>query len=280
MGKKGELSPIDPTLNNITGAAGVPSAVGVEDVSSYVSFMREAVGINDQAALAQVIGLLASHLTPLTLGTVNRQYSHIRLVARKLLAARNVEIPEAKIEAIIGTLTERMYSHGHAIGRKEAKELGLPVQNARVKEEELLWKLYESYEHWLKPEEPIDSESLLLTQNAEEATQANVPFATIESVGRWDVYEGSVIHRRKRLVPPNPKLQINVNLVLPTDMPLYSIPANIQQLLQQMVNQVTQAAPGIVQQQLLLQSPPVGFECRMFGGKWLNRTAQNAEADA
>ena len=40
--------------------------------------MREKVGVTDQAALSQLIGQLATHVSPLTLGTVNRQYSHIR----------------------------------------------------------------------------------------------------------------------------------------------------------------------------------------------------------
>ena len=82
MGKKAELSPIDPTLNRVTGGSGAPAAISVEDVSSYVSFMRETAGITDQAAIAQVIGQLAGHIGPLALGSVNRQYSHIRLVAR------------------------------------------------------------------------------------------------------------------------------------------------------------------------------------------------------
>ena len=48
MGRKGELSPIDPTLNRIGGGGtGSPVAVNVEDVMSYVAFMREKVGVRD-----------------------------------------------------------------------------------------------------------------------------------------------------------------------------------------------------------------------------------------
>lgn len=73
MGKKAELSPIDPTLvRGIIGEAMVPPPeISVEDVSSYIAFMRERANINDQSALAQVVSQLASHLTPLTLGSVN-----------------------------------------------------------------------------------------------------------------------------------------------------------------------------------------------------------------
>ncbi len=65
---------------------------------------------------------------PLPLGSVNRQNSHIRLVAKKLLASRKEKHSEDKMTSIIDTLTEKMYFHGHAIGRREAKELGLPVE--------------------------------------------------------------------------------------------------------------------------------------------------------
>ena len=47
--------------------------------------MKERANINDQSSLAKVVGLLANQIGPLALGGVNRQHSHIRLVARKLL---------------------------------------------------------------------------------------------------------------------------------------------------------------------------------------------------
>ncbi len=100
--------------------------------------MREKVGLTEQAALAQVIGQLATQLTPLTLGTVNRQFSHIRLVARKLLSLRSASMDGDKVDAVIDALIEKMYSHGHAIGRLEAAELGLPVKSASTSEEEAM----------------------------------------------------------------------------------------------------------------------------------------------
>ncbi len=102
MGKKAELSPIDPTLvRAVIGEATVPPPeISVEDVSSYISFMRERANITDQSALAQVVSQLAINLTPLTLGSVNRQYSHTRLVARKLLTSRKEKIEEIELEAL------------------------------------------------------------------------------------------------------------------------------------------------------------------------------------
>lgn len=278
MGKKAELSPIDPTLlRAIAGEATVPPPeISVEDVSSYVSFVRERANISDQAALAQVVSLLANHLTPLTLGSVNRQYSHIRLVARKLLASRKQKIEEEKIATIIEALTEKMYSHGHAIARKEATELGLPVDLPDDKLEQLMWELFGEYEEMLKLNSPYDPEEMLTSQNKEEQLETNVPMAAIESVGRFDVFEINALFKRRRQIPPNPQFNINLNLGLPPGLDPSQLPANFQQIIQQLMGQLSQAIPQIVQQELARQSPIVGIEGRMYGGKWKEKTAENS----
>lgn len=81
MGKKAELGPIDPTLVKATiGEGALPQQeVSVEDVNSFLSFVKERANINDQVALAQVLENLVKQVSPLTLGNVNRQNSHIRL---------------------------------------------------------------------------------------------------------------------------------------------------------------------------------------------------------
>jgi hypothetical protein len=275
MGRKGELSPIDPTLNRTGGGTGAPSSVSVEDVISYVAFMRDKVGITDQTALSQLIGQLATHITPLTLGTVNRQYSHIRLVARKLLNLRANPMDPEKIDSVIDTLIEKMYSHGHAIGRREATELGLPVKNASAAEEDAMWKIYQDFESWFQPGETLDAEVILGAANQDEVTHKELALAAIETSERLDVFEMNVVYRRKRQVPPNPQINVNINLAMPPNVTPATLPPQLQQILQNMVNQVSQAVPGLVHQELVRQSPVVGFELHAFGGRWLNRTEKS-----
>lgn len=276
MGKKAELSPIDPTLvRAIIGEATVPPPeISVEDVSSYISFMRERANISDQAALAQVVSQLASHLTPLTLGSVNRQYSHIRLVARKLLTSRKEKIEEGRIGTIIDALTEKMYSHGHAIGRREATELGLPVDKPDDNLEAFIWSLYQEYETLLQLNEPIDPEELLTSKNKEEHIEELIPLAVIESVQKLDVFEINAVFRRKRQIPPNPQININLNFGLPPGMDPAQLPANFQQIIQQLLGSISQAIPQIVQQEIVRQSPIVGIEGRTYGGKWREKKDQ------
>lgn len=272
MGKKAELSPIDPTLVKATvgESAAPPQEISVEDVSSYISFVRERANLNDQAALATVVSLLANQLTPLTLGSVNRQYSHIRLVAKKLLASRQQKIEEERMMTIIEALTEKMYSHGHAIGRREASDLGLPVEIPSAELELLLWELYTEYEKMLHLTEPLDFEQLL--QNQEEQILSDLRLACIESDYRLDVFEHNLHIKRRRQIPNNPQININLNLALPAGVNLQALPQNIQQLLQQLIQQVSQQIPSLVQQELVRQSPVIGIEARSYGGRWHEAT--------
>jgi Serine dehydrogenase proteinase len=117
MTRKAELSPIDPTLQ-LQAPPDQPGGfvlrdLGVEDVTAYVSFLRNRAGLTDQSALAGVIGALADSLTPPLLGRVERVYSHIRLVARKLLSLCQPPMEDTRVTAVIEALTEKSYAHGH-----------------------------------------------------------------------------------------------------------------------------------------------------------------------
>jgi hypothetical protein len=267
MGKKAELSPIDPTLVKMTvgETAGPPQEISVEDVNSYISFIRERANINDQSALAQVVSILANTLTPLTLGSVNRQNSHIRLVARKLLTSRKAKLDEAKISSIVETLTEKIYSHGHAIGRKEAQEIGLPIE-IDDKVETPLWKLYLEYEKILKLNEPIDP--LLTLSGKEEEHLVDIPIAIIESEDKTHIFNTQIDFKRRRQVPPNPQINVNLGLNLPPNLQPENIPQQLHQVLQQMINQLAQEITKLVQQEIIRQSPEVGIDIRVYGGKW------------
>ena len=268
MGRKAELSPIDPTLVRMSAGetAGPPQEISVEDVNSYISFVKERANINDQTALAQVFSILANNLTPLTLGSVNRQNSHIRLVARKLLTSRKEKLEEAKINSIVETLTEKIYSHGHAIGRKEAQEIGLPVEMPKDDLETALWDLYLEYEKTFKLDEPIDP--LVALSGKEEEHMTDLPIAIIESENKVHVFNTQIDLKRRRQVPSNPQININVGLNLPPNIRPEDIPQEAQRILQQIINQIGQDIPRIVQQEITRQSPEIGVDVRVYGGKW------------
>jgi len=122
--------------------------------------------------------------------------------------------------------------------------------------------------------EPIDAEDLLTKENKEEHSMFNIPLAVIESIPNLDVYELNAVYRRKRQVPSNPQININVNLSLPPGIDPATLPQNFQQVLQPLLGQITQAIPQIVQQELIRQSPIVGIEGRTYGGQWKEKTEE------
>jgi len=269
MGNKAELSPIDPTLVKTTGGGGTSLSrqeISVEDVNSYIEFLKEKANITDQSALAQLVSILANHLTPLTLGAVNRQSSHIRLVARKLLLSRKEKLEEQKINSIIETLTERMYSHGHAIGRKEAKEIGLFIEMPDEQLEKILWDLYLKYENFLKFNEPLDP--LVILTGKEEDHLENTHIAVMESENKTHVFPTQVDLKRKRQVPPNLQINLNLTMNLPSNIRPENLSQNVQQIIQQMVNQTAQRLQPLVQQEIVKQSPEIGLDMKIYGGRW------------
>lgn len=272
MGKKAELGPIDPTLVKATiGETAIPpQEIAVEDVNSFLSFVRERANINDQDAVANILTLLVNQIGPLTLGSVNRQHYHIRLVARKLLTSRRDKLDEGKISTIIETLTEKIYSHGHAIGRREARDIGLPVEYPNDDLENLMWELYLKYEEFLELREPIHPEIIL---GDEEIRQIeNMPVAVIESSKKLHIFRINVELKKRRNIPPNPQININIGLQLPPGVSPQQIPQQANQILNMLLNQISQVIPDIVRQELIRQSPVIGVEGRAYSGKWVDET--------
>ncbi|MGA2913508.1 MAG: hypothetical protein ABSE07_08330 [Methanoregula sp.] len=269
MGKKAELSPIDPTLMKMpqSETAGPPQEISVEDVNSYVSFIKDRANINDQAALSQAISLLVNNISPLTVGSVNRQSSHIRLVARKLLTSRLENLDEPKINSIIETLTEKMFSHGHAIGRREALEIGLPIVLPDEKLEQLVWDLYLEYEKYFNLNDPIDP--ILQLQTTEVIVLDDIPIAAIESATKSYICKTKIELKKRRQVPQNLQINLNIGLNLPPTIKPDQIPPAAQNILQQLIGQVTQFTQQQVQQEVVRQSPEIGIMARPFGGQWI-----------
>lgn len=269
MGRKAELGPIDPSLVRATvGEGALPhQEISVEDVNSFLSFVSERAHITDQSALAQTVGRLVDEIGALSLGTVNRENSHIRLVARKLLTTRtSSKLDEERIDAIIETLTEKTYSHAHGIARKEAKDIGLPVVEPASEVEELIWQLYLLYEDFLKLNDPISPE-VELAQD-EKKVLRDLPVAVIESVHRLHVHRVHMDMRNNRKVPPSPQINLNLNLQLPQGVQPAQLPSGVQQAVQQLMAQIGGQITQLVQQEIARQSPLVGIAVRVYGGKW------------
>lgn len=163
MTKQAALGPIDPSINHplnpiVPNAPHVKAPVSVEAITGYLDAAAE-LGIKDAANLTQILLDLSNKVHPLVLGQIFRSRSQIRFLAKKLLK-RQVN-DEQKIKEIIDFLCAESGSHDYTINRREAREMGLNIENPSEELYGLLRKLHLSYVDELNLLDPYDPYSLL-----------------------------------------------------------------------------------------------------------------------
>lgn len=163
MGRYGCLGPIDPQIS-VRKKDGPSQEFAYQDITSYLDFVREEAGITEQIHLEKAFHHLCDQVEPSALGTARRASSLSVTIAEKLLQMHMCKTEE-KIRAgtIAKKLNESYFSHGHALGRKEAKEIGLPVIDASEKCEDLLWQIHKDIEADLKFREPYNPLGIFLS---------------------------------------------------------------------------------------------------------------------
>jgi hypothetical protein len=206
MGPKGELSPIDIKLGD---------ELAVEDVRGYIRLIKERASITDQHEVASLLKVVAEKLPkPLVLGNVERLLAQTRYAATGLLKGRKAgqKMDDVKIDRIANALTTEIAQHEHPISRREAEQLGLPVEFPKAEQEDLMWMLYLEYEAAMdlqKPYFPL----VLMPQEQPDTYQINVPVAILESTQRTFQCVATYVVSVMRQMPGN--LVVNVNFPLP-----------------------------------------------------------------
>lgn len=284
LGKQGELGPIDPIIavqRMLQVAPGQPPTrfqeqLNVEDIMAYVRFIYDRGGLSDQTAITEALGKLVDRVDSVTLGSAYRTHTHIRDLARRVLSARKSPPSEQAAKTIIETLAERVYAHGHAIGFNEAKEIGLPVEQADDTLGSMLWALLNEYESELKLLEPVDPAAVTVDTDlyTEPAT-----IALVESTWGSHAYTGTISIRAQRQMPQNFNVALNLNLQVPQippggapgapqGPPNQAVQQALQAILQQIQPLLLQQANQAVNEALRKQAPISGLEARFLGGRW------------
>src|SRR2546426_2696027 len=220
MGRKGELGPVDPTVGTEFNPADPadPSkrrrlGISVEDLTSYLSLLRDKVRLRRQRYIQAAVDPLTQQVNPLALGAVNRQHSMIRMLARKLLLQRRTPSGERAIRRIIDTLTEKLYYHGHAINRSEARQdVGLHVANPSEEVEESMWDLFLDYEKDMRLNEPFYPYSFFTETSGDHHLERDLLIVCIESAVMSSAEFANAEIVRRRQVPPSPQIQLNMQL--------------------------------------------------------------------
>ena len=199
---EGQLSPVDPSINGpynpmIPGMPIQPGAplpalpVSVEEVVSYISLAKEVSGLQGEESLSRVFERLTADVRPLALGQVYRARTQIRMLSRKLLQT-HMDSENPAIDSIVETLTEKLYSHDYLISRREARTIGLKVEDASAEVEAAVGTLYDEYEKDLQLREAFNPMGQLAaaaaTPGQPPQVRVQLDRALVESTGRSDVF--------------------------------------------------------------------------------------------
>lgn len=169
MTKQASLGPIDPSLNGPLnppvpgGAPNHKAPVSVEAIQGFLDVVQDQLGVKDSASLALVWNHLSDKIHPLVLGQIFRTRSQIRTLAKRLLAHQGIE--DDKKEGIISFLCSESGSHDHSINRREARSMGLAIENPSAKFYETLKALHHSISETLKLRVPFSLDTELAGQN-------------------------------------------------------------------------------------------------------------------
>jgi hypothetical protein len=248
----------------------IQDSIDVEDVMAFLEFAHDRIGLTEQTALVDTLSKLTDRLDAIGLGNVYRTHRHIREVARKLLHSRKEPSTDAVIEAIVETLAERTYAHGHAISLIDAQQMGLTVSRANDDLENAIHNLMSAYADELKLAEPIDPAVAVRTTDVYSEPLSN---AIIESTAMRHEFQGELEVRARR-APVAGALNVSVSIPI-TAQQLQQVfgaqanPATQQAAIQQLHQAVLPAASQAVQDALKTQAPLAGIEVAFRGGRWV-----------
>lgn len=163
MGRYGNLGPIDPQTK-VKRKDGTDAYVSYRDFVSYLDFYKNEAGLTEQAHTEDAFKLLVEYIEPWMLGMGRRASSLSVTIAEKLLQT-HMTGAEGKIKAgsIAKSLNESYFSHGHAVGRTEAKGIGLNIRDAEDDLEELMWNVHLDIEKELKIRDPFNPIAIFLS---------------------------------------------------------------------------------------------------------------------
>lgn len=182
------LGPVDPQLaykKNNTETINF----GSEDLRNFIDFVRNDVGISDQKQMQRSFELVCKEVGAIPIGIAKRSSQLALSMGEKLLSLHMMDSNKAK--TIAETLNKSFYHHGYPLGRAEAKKIGLPVIKPEIELENLLWKVFESFETEMKLNEPFDplkivlndpSTAALLSPAQQIQMPANLPPEIIQQV--------------------------------------------------------------------------------------------------
>lgn len=145
------LGPVDPQLTiPHTNPNGYSETLqfSSEDVSNYINFIKEDVGITDQQHLVTAVQPLLKDMGAFAIGYAKKGQQLSLRLSEKML---NWHLDNhEQVKTIARSLNSSFYHHGYPVSRTEAKEIGLPIEDPSESIEQLLWLIWEDFKAEMK----------------------------------------------------------------------------------------------------------------------------------
>jgi Serine dehydrogenase proteinase len=149
------LGPVDMQIT--TWSEGRPRHFSTEDISAFLDFVKERLGITDQRHLRRLFESTCREVGSLGVGFTARSSKLAIALGERLLALHKGtgDKSDSKL-SLIENLSRQFHSHSYPVNRQEAIQIGLDVNAERDETlEKMMWSVWMDLEHELQEREPF-----------------------------------------------------------------------------------------------------------------------------
>jgi hypothetical protein len=151
------LGPVDPQITAPRPGTKELIQFGSEDLTEFLRFIKENVGLTDQEHLKFAFELFCKESGAVPIGVAARASQLSLSMGEKLLRMHMKGSLGQKAKVITETLKTKFFTHGYPVGRKEAKEIGLKVVKPKENLERLMWDVWADMETEMKCRTPFNA---------------------------------------------------------------------------------------------------------------------------
>lgn len=153
------LGPIDPQIT-ISFPDGSKRRFSFEDVGAFLRFLKDEVGISEQAYVTAVVDKLFSVVDPVNVGGAKRASELSTDVGERLLQMHMTSAEDKpKARGIAEGLNKTFFAHGDAVSKTRARTLQLKLAGDDRRLEGLIWDAFlglEAYMECRSPFKPLE----------------------------------------------------------------------------------------------------------------------------
>jgi len=149
MGPTSELGPIDPLVKH---PKYEEMWVPVQSIRLCIEFMEEKIAQSSNPEMTtSLLYPISDKLDPWIIGDYEKSIKASYQYAETLLEKNMFKNNKEKAKTVTRIMTEKYFSHGYCINRREAKdELGLNVVQADGAMWDIIWALYLAYDDYMQ----------------------------------------------------------------------------------------------------------------------------------